>query len=204
MISVLVFLFKIYLCYFCMKSKNMSKSDYLITEGHHTRLGIKYYFTSNGESNIIKAIDYSYSAVFDGKRIYNLAFGDYDPTTDQISDDVTTQNGDVYKVLNTVLSTIPLFFNSFPDSMMIVRGSDSTSSFIEKCREACIRSCLDTCRKSHRRINIYCGYVNKNFDVLKHDFNFYGGVDRGDSHILIEDYDIRKKYQAVFVTKKNV
>lgn len=182
----------------------MDTPEYLITRGHQTEIGVKYYFTSNGNSTIIKAIDYSYSSSFDGKKIYNLAFGDYDPRTDEIRDDVNTQNGDVYKVLNTVLYTIPLFFSSFPDSMMIVRGSDSTSDFIEKCKSNCIRNCSDACKKAHRRIKLYCGYVNKNYNILKHDFIFYGGIDRGENHILIEDYIPEKEYQAVFVTKKNV
>jgi len=181
----------------------MAMSNYLITKGHHTEVGVKYYFVSNGRSDIIKSIDYSYSSNFENKKIYNLAFGDYNAKTDGISDDVNTENGDVYKVFNTVLSTIPLFFQSYPNSMMIVKGSDSSPQFIEKCKLACRRKCAADCKKSHRRIKVYCGYINRNYHDLRRDFTFYGGIDTGGNHIVIEDYIVGKKYDAVFVTIEN-
>jgi hypothetical protein len=63
---------------------------------------------------------------FRGRRVYNLGFGDYDLDTDSISDDLTTNNGDPYKVFHTVLHTIPQFFETYSDAMMMVLGSDPT------------------------------------------------------------------------------
>ena len=63
---------------------------------------------------------------FRGQRVYNLGFGDYDLDTDSISDDLTTNNGDPYKVFHTVLHTIPQFFETYSDAMMMVLGSDPT------------------------------------------------------------------------------
>jgi hypothetical protein len=182
----------------------MASPNYLIIQGNYSETGVKYYFTSNGNSNIVKAIDYSYLMDFDGKKIYNLAFGDYDAATDQIRDDVNTQNGDAYKVFNTVLSTIPLFFDFFSDSIMFVQGSDSSKDFIDKCKKNCRRACVNFCKKSDRRINIYRGYVNKNFEGLKNDFIFYGGNTSVDGEIVMEEYVRYEKYDSVFVVKNIV
>lgn len=179
----------------------MASPSYHVIQDYQTEIGIKYYFTSKGNLNIIKAVEYSYSMDFNDKKVYNLAFGDYDVAELEINDAVNTQNGDVYKVFNTVLSTIPMFFESFLGSMMIVKGSDSSADFIEKCKLTCNRKCIDNCKKSHRRINVYQGFVNKNFDDLKNTFNFYGGIE-SDIQITIEDYIINKRYDVVLVTKK--
>ncbi len=66
------------------------------------------------------------------KRIFNLGFGDYDINEDKIDDSANTGNGDVYKVLNTVLTTIPKFFDTFHDAMLMVQGSDSKTEFTER------------------------------------------------------------------------
>ncbi|TKC62454.1 hypothetical protein FBD94_09565 [Pedobacter hiemivivus] len=182
----------------------MASPHYLVIKGQKTETGVKYYFTSNGNSNIVKAISYTCLADFEGKLVYNLAFGDYDTITDQICDDVSTENGDVYKVFNTVLSTIPLFFDSFPGSIMFVQGSDSSKKFIDKCKMDCRRTCIDFCKKSHRRINVYRGYINKNYDALQNDFTFYGGKKNTDDETIMEEYIQNKKYDSIFVTKNNV
>jgi len=176
---------------------------YTVLEGHQTSLGMSYYFASKGNDNIIKAVDYSYLMKFKGLKVYNLAFGDYNAFKDELDDEANSQNGDVYKVFNTVLSTIPAFFDSFPNSMMIVKGSDSSPSFIQRCKLTCNRNCIDRCKKSHRRINVYLGYVNKNFNELIKRFTFYGGIENSEQ-IKIENYVPGKKYDAVLVYKKKV
>lgn len=129
-----------------------------------------------------------------------MGFGDFDMTTNQINDTANTQNGDVYKVFNSVLNTIPMFFDSFPRAIMIVKGSDSAPHFIEQCKLMCQRKCEDICLKSHRRIKIYQGYVDKNYEILSITFKFYGGVDL-ESQIIIEDYVLGRRYDAVLLSR---
>ncbi|WP_316812884.1 DUF6934 family protein [Pedobacter heparinus] len=170
-----------------------------------TKHGIVYFFKSKGKADFIKAIQYDYVLDYNYKKVYNFGFGDYDSINHAIDDSVGTENGDVYKVFNTVLSTIPMFFESFPDAVISVRGSDSSSSFIESCKLNCKRNCDDdVCKKSNRRINIYTGYVNKRFEELIKDFTFYGGIELDDTGPLVEDYIPGKKYNSVMVVKNNM
>ncbi len=66
----------------------------------------------------------------------------------------------------------------------------------------CVRRCGDNCKKSHRRINIYSGYVNKNFDTLGKEFVFYGGLNDADNKIVTQEYVPGEKYDAVLVLRK--
>lgn len=136
------------------------------------------------------------------RMVFNLAFGDYQFDENIIDDMVNTANGDVYKVLNTVLSTIPAFFNKFPKSVIIVQGSDSTEDFYDNCRPTCKKSCVDSCKNQHRRINAYSSYVNKNYDQLAEAYRFFGGT-KTHKGVAVEDFIREKKYDAVLVIKNN-
>src|SRR5258707_986187 len=83
-----------------------------------TDSGIRYFFLSEGKGSIIKIIQYTYIQDLLGRKLYNLGFGDYDLRTGSILDDLTPNNGDPYRIFHTVLSTIPSFFNIFPNAMM--------------------------------------------------------------------------------------
>lgn len=168
-----------------------------------TETGIQYVFVSEGENDIIKAIQYSYVQMFMDRSLYNLGFGDYDAQTDTISDDSNSNNGDHYKVFNTVLSTIPNFFDNYPDAMMAVQGSDSKPEYLEKCRLTCKKKCIEgECRNSHWRINIYQSYVDKNYDALEVEYKFYGGKRGADNQIVIDDYEKGKRYDTVLLFRK--
>lgn len=180
----------------------MATTEYDILSGSRSSNGIKYFFVSKGRTDIIKAVDYSYIQDYNGKAVFNLGFGDFDLNANQIDDGILTGNRDTYKVLNTVLSTVPLFFESFSHSIMIVRGSDSSNKYEEDCRINCKRNCSGNCRKANRRIKIYCNYVNKNFEELDREYSFYGGFINDENKIVIENYVREKKYKAVLVLKK--
>lgn len=167
-----------------------------------TQYGMMWSFRSKGKADFIKAIRYDYVFEYGNKRVYNFGFGDYDSINDTIDDRVNTENGDVYKVFNTVLSTIPMFFESFPGAVISVQGSDSSSSFIENCKLSCKKNCKVVCKKSNRRINIYTGYINKRFEELNSDFAFFGGIKMGDKGTFIEGYIPGKRYDSVMVVKK--
>lgn len=110
---------------------------YLTLKSKESNDKIRFLFESKGEEIIQKVVDYSLVATIQDKPIYNLGFGDYNSENDEMSDDVNSNNGDMRKVFNTVLSTVPLFFASSPNSGIWVEGSDSDDSFIDTCKPNC-------------------------------------------------------------------
>lgn len=174
------------------------------TEIEHSNDKIQFLFISTGTQDIIKAVQYNYVGNYKNKRVFNLGFGDYDIEADTVDDEVNTANGDVYKVFNTVLNTFPSFFEAFPNEIVVVSGSDSKPEFIKKCKTSCTKNCkVEECKNANRRIGIYQGYINKNFDKLLTDFQFYGGYPcpENPQKTLLESYKVNKKYQSVFVSK---
>ena len=162
--------------------------------------GVEFLFVSMGQYNIIKAVIYIYVLDHQGKKVYNLAFGDYDFKTDSLSDDLTTNNGDPYRVYHTVLFTISRFFQTYEDAMLMVRGSDSTQKFQDNCHVTCKRKCSPAiCRKGHRRISIYRNYIDKNFDELAMEYEFFGDLSNDENQILTEEYVKGKKYLKIFL-----
>jgi hypothetical protein len=171
------------------------------TEKIQEKVAVKYFFVSKGKADIVKAIQYHYIEEFSGRQLFNLGFGDYDISSDNVSDDSNSNNGDVYPVFYTVLGTIPDFFESYPNAMLMVQGSDSSPEFEANCRNNCSRKCAEKCKKLNRRINTYCEYVNKNFQILSKEYIFYGGMDV-DNQRIIEEYKVGGRYNAVFLRKK--
>jgi len=134
---------------------------------------IEFFFISEGMSDVNKAIQYKYLQDSYGRNMYNLGFGDYDMEHNVILDNTNTNNGDAYKVFNTVLSTIPMFFKIRPNSLLLIEGSDSKPEFAEQCRLSCKKNCINECRNFNRRINVYRKYVDKNYDQLNLDYRFW-------------------------------
>jgi hypothetical protein len=81
-----------------------------------TETGINFFFVSEGKKDVFKTIDYSYFLDHQGKKVYNLAFGDFDHRTGGFADNQATNNGDPYSVYHTVLATIPYFFRSYEEA----------------------------------------------------------------------------------------
>ena len=171
------------------------------TRRTQTEVAIQYHFVSRGKVDIIKVIEYQYIGDFLGYPLYNLGFGDYDSFTDSVIDESNSNNGDIYPIFHTVLSTIPDFFEIFPGAMLMVKGSDSTPEFEENCKKDCNRKCADKCKKLNRRINIYTGYVNKNLDALRKEYVLKGTL-YTTNRMLIVEYEMNKKYSSVFLRKK--
>jgi hypothetical protein len=170
------------------------------TETTQNEFAIKYVFVSKGKTDIVKAIEYRFVQDFRGRPLYNLGFGDYDVSTDQVFDNTNSNNGDAYPVFYTVLNTIPSFFEKYPAAMLMVQGSDSTPEFEANCRKSCRRKCIDTCKKLHQRIKTYREYVNKNFSSLNITYSFSGVL--AENPTVIEDYEVGKKYVAVFLQRR--
>ena len=163
---------------------------------------LRYYFISEGKESIIKIIDYQFIQEYEQQNIYNLAFGNYDAENDIVVDDANSNNGDVYLVFNTVLKSIPAFFETFPNDKIIVQGSDGTEEFLNQCKQDCKKNCKDDhCRKFNQRLKIYKGYVDKNYDDLIKEYRFYGGFRDEFQNSYLEDYIKNKNYFSVVVEK---
>lgn len=165
--------------------------------------GIRFLFLSEGEFSIIKAVYYVYALDLKGRPVYNLAFGDYDLRTRTLLDDQISNNGDAYRVFNTVLATVPNFFSTYPNAMMMIWGSDSTKEYQEYCHQSCKKNCTpNVCKNADRRITIYRNYVNKNLTELSLDYKFYGGSLNDKNQLLIEDYKKNQFFPAIILRKK--
>ncbi|TAE12972.1 MAG: hypothetical protein EAZ95_11810 [Bacteroidetes bacterium] len=82
-----------------------------------------YAFFSTGKRGIIaKVVIYEKTA----PNHYNLGFGDYDHTTDNVSDKSVSNNGDTIKVLATVIQTMRDFFEARPHALLDIQGSTPT------------------------------------------------------------------------------
>lgn len=164
--------------------------------------GYRFLFESHGSRTILKAVRYSYVEKFEDRNLYNLGFGDFNLETGNIVDQANSNNGDAYKVLQTVLSTVPYFFDKNPGAVLLIQGSDSTLDFVKKCRETCSRCCGEVCKKFNKRITIYRNYVDKNFDTLSLSYWFLGGFISIINGITIERYILGQKYDAILLFRK--
>ena len=78
------------------------------------------FFSVGRKGRIKKIIEFSETNITD---VYNLAFGDFDDEIKQVSDTVITDNGDGYKVLATVASSVYAFTTKRPDAWIFAIGS---------------------------------------------------------------------------------
>lgn len=169
---------------------------------------IQYVFDSQGHTIITKAIQYSDTdAVFDGCKIFNFGFGDYDPTSKGIDDKTVSNNGDTRIVFNTVLNTVPLFFDKYPDAAIWVQGSDSDSKTFDDCKPNCRKQCSvhGDCKKTDRRIKIYRGYVDRDYNILNLSYAFRGGIfDKDADQWTLFPYNPSDSstYGAIWVNKR--
>jgi hypothetical protein len=78
-------------------------------------------FISEGSKGFIKKrIQYEQTG---RDNFYNLAFGDVDIDTDEINDEVITDNKDTLKVLATVAKTVNTFLHKYPNARIYAKGS---------------------------------------------------------------------------------
>jgi hypothetical protein len=81
-----------------------------------------YTFASIGKKGIILKV-VIFSEIKD--NVYNLGFGDYNFKNDSIDDKVKSKNGDMEKILSTVISVMSDFFIKKPDCTIYLKGSNS-------------------------------------------------------------------------------
>ncbi len=78
-------------------------------------------FVSEGpKGRISKLVQFSETNV---TGVYNLGFGDKDPQSGEIDDEVISNNGDSRKVLATVVATVYAFTERYPEAWVYATGS---------------------------------------------------------------------------------
>lgn len=165
---------------------------------------VNYFFISEGERFVIKVVEFTYIGVFSGESLYNFGFGDLNEESGNIIDDRSTQNGDVVKVFQTVLSTLPLFFLKNPKAIVVVRGSDSRPEYISNCKKTCKKGCLNGCKKAGQRLRVYHHYIHKNWEMLAEEFQFWGGdFDKYGIEDRVKPWDLSETYNCIYVGSKN-
>ncbi len=83
-------------------------------------LTIFEFISQGSKGEIVKLIQF---VPTNYKNLYNLAFGDSDPTTGKINDIVVSNNGDTELVLATVVSAVYLFTDRYPEAWVHATGS---------------------------------------------------------------------------------
>jgi hypothetical protein len=123
----------------------MKLDRYELKIGEHF---ITFEFISEGPNGkIIKVVQFQR---IDETDVYNLAFGDFNLFTGKLDDDVITNNRDSEKVLATVVATIYIFTEQYPDAWVYAIGSTTA------------------------RTRLYRMGINKYFDIANRDFNILG------------------------------
>jgi hypothetical protein len=137
------------------------------TEKYHLKSESKFTrfeFVSEGPKGAIrKLIEFQETTNPD---VFNLAFGDLNPETQEIDDLSVSDNGDTEKVLATVVNAVYTFFNNYPDLFVYATGSTKA------------------------RTRLYRMGIVRFYDEMKKDFYLYGQI--GDDFVEFEigtDYD---------------
>jgi hypothetical protein len=87
-----------------------------------------YTFESIGKTTIKKVVEYTkmnpfYIGLPSNADVYNLAFGDWGDEINDFKDTITSNNGDMEKVLATVANTVFSFWENYPDASVFFQGS---------------------------------------------------------------------------------
>ena len=100
--------------------------------------GLKYFFDSIGKETIEKVVVYQHlsmqSLIERGlppqMQVYNLAFGDRIAGTDDFSDQIASNNGDMEMVLSTVADTTFYFWEGYPQANLFLTGSSVSRTYL--------------------------------------------------------------------------
>ena len=112
--------------------------------------GRRYEFVSEGPKGAIRKLIEFQETQDEG--LFNLAFGDKAPLTDEIDDLVVTDNGDTEKVLATVVAAVYAFCDQYPDAYIYASGSTES------------------------RTRLYRMGITKYLDQMQQDFYLFGQI----------------------------
>lgn len=128
-------------------------------------------FISEGPKGLIrKRIEFQRTT---DPRVFNLAFGDKNPDTGEIDDEVVSNNADSEKVLATVVAAVYAFFDKHPNTFVYARGSTKA------------------------RTRLYRIGITKFYEEVKRDFYLYGQI--GDEFY---PFEIGREYDGFLAQRK--
>jgi hypothetical protein len=128
-------------------------------------------FLSEGpKGKIEKIIQFS---LVNQNNLYNLAFGDRDYLTGEIDDKIVTDNGDIEKILATVVAAVYAFCDKVPEAWIYATGSTAA------------------------RTRLYRMGITKYYDIVESDFEIFG-----QTQSEWERFEKGKDYEAFVVQRK--
>ena len=129
----------------------------------------RYYFESIGRKGKITKV-----VAFTEKQndIYNLGFGDFNPVTGQVDDKVKSENGDMPKVLATVLHITAQFLSDNPMLYVFFKGSTPD------------------------RTRLYQMAINHHYEEFSVNFEIFGLID-----YTPEPFQKNKLYESFLIRK---
>jgi len=140
---------------------------HLKSESNFTR----FEFISEGPKGAIrKLIEFQKTTDL---QVYNLAFGDYNPTANEIDDLAISDNGDTIKVLGTVVSALYVFFHKYPNVYVYATGSTKA------------------------RTRLYRMGITKYYKQMTKDFYLYGKIGNN-----FQTFEIGKTYEGFLAQRK--
>lgn len=131
---------------------------------------LDYEFVSEGPRGHIKKV-VRFTKI--EKDVFNLAFGDLDEETGEISDTVVTNNNDSRKILTTVASTVHDFTLQYPGSWIIAKG------------------------RTPSRTRLYRMGITNNWQEINDEFKIFGLLKEN-----WELFEVGKNYEAFLVRRK--
>ncbi|WP_342086558.1 DUF6934 family protein [Dyadobacter sp. OTU695] len=97
----------------------MNTDHYLLTGDE--MLPVYYFISQGSKGNIKKGV--FFQLIDEERKLFNLAFGDWDESTSNLDDLARTNNYDTQKVLNTVAIAVLDFMDKNPDARLFAKGS---------------------------------------------------------------------------------
>lgn len=134
---------------------------------------LSYEFFSDGPKGEIKKVVHFTKLKKHGNNIYTLGFGDYNSETGDVDDLTVSNNKDRDLVLQTVASTIPFFFEKYPNAQVTFNGS------------------------TEARTRLYVMEISKRLGDLDDTFDIQGLNDGG-----WESFRKNGRYKALLVTRR--
>ncbi|MBS1665146.1 MAG: hypothetical protein JST68_29135 [Bacteroidetes bacterium] len=149
----------------------MKQPPYLYEQLYLTR----YTFVSEGQKRIRKVVDFSLFGIID---TYNLAFGDLLPDG-SIDDEVNSNNGDIVRVLSTVVAILKDFTAANSRANIVFTGS------------------------TEGRMRLYTRILRTYYATFVKEFEIKAIVMQGDNYVEVE-FDSRGWGYAVFIIKRKM
>jgi len=92
---------------------------------YNRKLSTRYTFISIGNRSIHKVVEFTPTSV----DLYNLGFGDLLPDG-KVNDTINSNNGDIVKVLATVVQIIKDFTKEYPHVKVVFTGSTNERTML--------------------------------------------------------------------------